>query len=169
MLQALHNLGTEMLYLPVDAKEVIRIVKAIDEIGWSPVMMGGDGLLASALTQHPDDAGVLDGMYATDFFGNEMPPTAYGKTIGQVYTTLFDKTGTTYAALGVEAYRVLYEAMNRCKPPMDRECVNRMIRSTQNLEGLAGRLSIDQDGKAARPLVVNAIQDGYMRFIVKVY
>ena len=68
VLQALRKLGTELLYLPVDAKEAIRIVKAVDETGWSPEMMGGDGLLASALTQHPDDAGILDGMYATDFF-----------------------------------------------------------------------------------------------------
>jgi len=169
VLQAMRNLGTELLYLPVDAKEVIRIVKAVDETDWSPEMMGGDGLLASALTQYPDDAGILDGMYATDFFSDGMAPTAYGKKVSRAYKSLFDDAGTTYTALGAEGYLVLYEAMNRCKEPMDRECVNRMIRSTRNLEGLTGRLSINQEGKAARPLIVIAIRDDEMRFIVKVY
>ena len=64
---------------------------------------------------------------------------------------------------------MLYQAMNRCTDSGDRECVNRQIRNTRNLEGVTGRLSIDQDGKALRPVVVNAIRDGYMRFVVKVY
>lgn len=168
-LGTLRDRGTELLYLPVKAKEVIRIVEAAKETGWSPVMMGGDGLLAGALTQYPDDVGLLEGMYATDFFSSGMPLTNYGKKAVRAYKSLFDRSGTTYTTLGAEAYLVLHGAMNRCKKPSDRECVNRMLRSTRNLEGLTGRISIHKDGKAARPLVVNAIRDGYMTFVVKVY
>ena len=77
--------------------------------------------------------------------------------------------GTTYSALGAEAYLVLSNALNRCEKPTDRACVNQMIRSTRYLEGLAGKLSITAEGKAERALVVNTVEDGRMRFVVKVY
>ena len=59
--------------------------------------------------------------------------------------------------------------MNRCGDPVDRVCINRMIRDTRGLEGVIGRFSIGLDGKAARPVVVNAIRDGYLEVVVKVY
>lgn len=73
-----------------------------------------------------------------------------------------------YSVPGVEGYRVLELAMNRCENPVDRACVNRMIRDTRGLEGVTGLLSIGRDGKAVRPVVVNAIRDGYMEVVVKV-
>lgn len=59
--------------------------------------------------------------------------------------------------------------MDRCDSPRDRECVNRMVRATENLEGVIGRISIDRAGKAARPLVVNAVDNESLRHEVKVY
>ena len=59
--------------------------------------------------------------------------------------------------------------MNRCVSPLDRECVNRMGRNTENLEGLLGRISIGRDGKASRPMVVNAIRNERLKYVVKVY
>ena len=169
VLATLRDRGTELLYLPVEAPEVIRIVNAVDEIGWLPTLMGGDGLLAGTLTQYPDDVGVLEGMYATDFFSDDMPVTTYGKKVSKAYESLFDSPATSYVVLGVEGYRVLYEAINRCTNPVDRECVNRMIRNTRDLEGVTGKLSIDAKGKATRPLVINTIRAGHMKFVVKVY
>lgn len=168
-LRELQNRGTELLYLPLDAGEVIRIVKDAEVADWAPVMMGGDGLLSSALAQHPKDAGRLDGIYATDFYGDGMPLTEYGEDVVNTHRSLFDDPGTTYSVLGAEGFLVLYQAMNRCADPGDRSCVNRMIRNTRHLQGVTGRLSIGQDGKAVRPVAVNAIRDRYMEFIVKVY
>jgi len=44
-----------------------------------------------------------------------------------------------------------------------------MIRSTLDFEGIMGKISIGPNGKAARPLFINAIYGGKMKYIVKVY
>lgn len=165
----LNSLGTEMLYLPVSAEDMTEILKAVDDSDWSPVLMAGDGLLADALTLYPEDASILEGMYATDFFGRNMIPTEYGNEAIDAFLSRFGDTGSSYSGLGAEGYRVLRVAMSRCENPLDRQCVGRMIRDTRGLEGVAGRLSIGADGKSDRPVVVNTIKGGKLEFVVKVY
>ena len=72
-------------------------------------------------------------------------------------------------ALGAEGYAILLNAMNRCSDPADRECLNNQIRTTTNLIGVTGKITITSNGKAQRPFFINSIQDGLARFIIKVY
>jgi branched-chain amino acid transport system substrate-binding protein len=72
-------------------------------------------------------------------------------------------------ALGAEAHAILLNAINRCSDPTDRECINKQIRSTANFTGILGRITIGPNGKVQRPLVINSIQGGRSKFIVKVY
>jgi hypothetical protein len=44
-----------------------------------------------------------------------------------------------------------------------------MIHDTRDFEGLMGTISIQADGKAIRPLIVNTIRNGRMKYVVKVY
>ena len=169
LLQQLRTLNTELLYMPVNADHALFIVDAAGKIDWDAEMMGSDGLLAAALKQRSAEAGMLEGMYATDFAGHDMMLTSYGRTASEAHQSMYGEGGSTYTGLGAEGYRVLRLAMNRCENPVDRVCVNRMIRDTRGLEGVVGPLSIGLDGKAARPVVVNAIRDGYMEVVVKVY
>jgi len=169
LLQQLRTLNTELLYIPVNADHALSIVDAARKIDWDTEMMSSDGLLAAALKRRSDDADMLEGIYATDFAGHNMILTGYGRRVSQAHRSTYGERGSTYTGLGAEGYRVLRLAMNRCEDPVDRVCINRMIRDTRGLEGVIGRLSIGLDGKAARPVVVNAIKDGYLEVVVKVY
>jgi branched-chain amino acid transport system substrate-binding protein len=71
--------------------------------------------------------------------------------------------------MGLEGFSLLLEAMNRCDDPADRGCINRQIRSTTEFEGLMGKISIDSTGKAHRPVIINAIKNTHLKYIVKVY
>jgi branched-chain amino acid transport system substrate-binding protein len=155
----------ELLYLPVNAKNVIGIAKSAESLGWRPKMMGSDGLASTVLVQYQEESRMLEGMLATDFAASEMPLTPFGDKARATYKG----AGTTYAMLGVEAYAILAHAMNRCHDPRDRACVNSMIRTTHDFTGVLGKITIESNGKALRPLVVSAIEDGRMNFIVKVY
>jgi ABC-type branched-subunit amino acid transport system substrate-binding protein len=66
ILESIRNKKTELLYLPIRSKDLIRIVKALKKMRWKPEMMGSDGLLATVLTQHKEESGLLEGMLATD-------------------------------------------------------------------------------------------------------
>lgn len=161
--------GAEALYLPVGAGNVLDLVEAARESGWDPVILGSDGLLATVLTQYADQGKMLEGIYATDFFSHYMPRTDFGERVGKVYGQLFDVASNTYTGLGSEGYMVLASAMNRCEDKTDRDCINRMVRDSRNLEGVIGYISISEDGRGMRPIVVNAIRNGQMEYIVKVY
>jgi len=169
ILESIRNKKTELLYLPIRAKDIIQIVKALKKMGWKPEMMGSDGLLSTVLTQYKKESGLLEGMLATDFYAHRMPLTSYGKKAIKTFISLFGGGGTTYTALGAEGYALLLNAMNRCNTPGNRACINRMIRNTVDFTGIMGKISIKSNGKALRPLVVNAIKDGRLEFIVKVY
>ena len=84
-------------------------------------------------------------------------------------TSRYKGRPTTYTALGVEGYALLVDAMNRCNPSGDRSCIKNMLRSTHDFKGIMGKISIGPNGKASRPLYINAIHGGKMKYIVKVY
>ena len=169
ILESIRNKKTELLYLPITSKDIIQIVKALKKMGWKPEMMGSDGLLATVLTQHKEESGLLEGILATDLYSNLMPLTSFGKEATKSFHSLFDGRATTYAALGAEGYALLLNAMNRCSTPGNRACINQMIHNTSDFTGVMGKIWIKSNGKAVRPLVVNTIKHGRLEFVVKVY
>lgn len=168
ILERLHEKDIELLYVPIDATQVMYIAASADRLGWRPEMIGSDGLAARATIRY-GDTGVLDGTYSTDFFTSDFSWTKSGEEIEKAFGELYDTPGNTYVALGAEGHGLILHAMNRCGDPADRGCVNEMLRDTRDFEGFAGYISIGPDGKPNRPVFVNAIEDGKMRFVVKVH
>jgi branched-chain amino acid transport system substrate-binding protein len=163
----------ELLYLPIKAGDVLRVIREAQELHWKPQMMGSDGLLSAIIKQHKKELHLFEGMLAIDFFSHRAGLTPFGKKARDAYKhTPKGKEGaasTTYSTLGVEGYVLLLGALNRCSDPADRECINAKIRSTINFQGIMGNITIRPDGKAERPLYINTIEDGRAEFIVKVY
>jgi branched-chain amino acid transport system substrate-binding protein len=165
VVKSLHAKTPELLYLPIRAEDVLRVSKETHKLGWKPKIMGSDGLISYLLARYREEVKILDGLLTTDFFVASMPLTPFGKKAKREHRG----PRSTFAALGVEGYTLLLEAMNRCQDPEDRECVNHQIRSTVNFTGLAGKVTIGPDGKAQRPLFIESIQAGQSEFIAKVY
>mgnify|MGYP001595831833 FL=1 len=158
--------------MPVAENHVVEIIKAVREIGWSVDMIGADGLLASIQNEYPDFLPELDGLYVTDFYGSRRESrsyTSYARKLVKVFDSLYTGDSSTYTAMGAEAYGILYSALDRCDDPLDRKCVNRMIRSTKDFDGVMGHISIGSDGKATRPLLVSKINNGRPEIVVSVH
>ncbi|MFV9691860.1 MAG: ABC transporter substrate-binding protein [Desulfobacteria bacterium] len=169
ILKNIRNKKTELLYVPIRSEDLIQIVKALKKMRWKPEIMGSDGLLATVLTQHKEESGLLEGILATDLYSDLMPLTSFGKEATKSFDALFDGRATTYAALGAEGYALLLNAMNRCNTPGNRACINQMIHNTSDFTGVMGKIWIKSNGKAVRPLVINTIKHGRLEFVVKVY
>ena len=169
IIKSVNDNTPELLYLPISAKDLVRIVREVRKLYWKPKMMGSDGLISTMLAQHNNEIDLVDGMLATDFFAHGIPLTPFGKRARDKYREKNNSTRTAYAILGVEGYAILLDAMNRCGDPADRECINNQIRSTINFTGIIGNITIGSNGKARRPLSINSIQNGRSKFIVKVY
>ena len=172
IMKDLQQQGTELLYFPLGAKYVMEIVKAVKQAGWPVEMMGSDGLLASVINKYPEEIGYLEGVYATDFLASASDDAFsndFATRARKAYHSLFHGTPSTYAALGVEGYAVLQNAMNRCEESADRICINQKIRSTHKIQGFMSKISIRADGKVERPLFVNKIRNGELQSVVKVH
>ena len=164
--------GSRLLYMPVTDKYLMEIILAVRELGWAVDLMGADGLAASMLHDHPDFLSELDGIYVTDFFSKAdriHSRTVFGRKMAKTFRSLFAGYPSSYTGLGAEGYGILYEAMNKCSDPANRECVNSMIRTTNGFVGVAGKISIGADGKAARPLLISRIKDRELKTVVKVH
>ena len=168
-LDTIRDNGAEALYLPIAEKELIRIIKTTKKIGWDPEKIGSDGLFSTILRNHEHELNQLDGLLSIDLYTHNLPLTPLGKKASKTYHKLYDSRGSTYTVAGIEGLAVLRQAMNRCKDSGDRECINKMLHDTREFKGLMGTLSLQEDGKALRPLIVNAIKNGRMEFVVKVY
>ena len=168
-IKSVHDNNPELIYLPINVRDVIRVIKEVRKLDWTPKMMGADGLISTMLVQHKEDIDLVDGMLATDSFAHGMPLTPFGERARNQYLDKYDETRTAHTALGAEGYAILLNAMNRCSDPSDRKCINRQIRSTDNFTGIIGNITIGPNGKTQRPLCINSIQGGRSKFIVKVY
>ena len=169
IVERVHGNNPELLYFPIDATDIIRIIKEVRELAWEPIMMGSDGFISTMFAQHQEEIDIVDGMLATDFFAHGMPLTPLGKKTRDVYKKTEKGTPTAHVALGVEGYALLLDAMNRCNNPADRECINKKIRTTTNFKGVIGNITIGSNGKAQRPLCINSLQNGRSKFIFKVH
>jgi branched-chain amino acid transport system substrate-binding protein len=161
--------GAQALYLPIDEKELIRILKITNNMGWNPKKMGSDGLWTTVMRHYKEDLYLLEGVQAVDFYTDDLPHTSFGKRASRTYRKLYKRKPSTYTATGAEGLAIIMRAMNRCKDSADRVCINTMIHDTRDFEGLMGTISILEDGKAVRPLIVNTVRNGRLKFVVKVY
>ena len=169
ILAQVRSKNPELLYLPINATNLIALVKEIRKMEWTPKIMASDGLLANVVAKHKNELHLIEGILATDFFGYDLPATPFGDRALEIYTSLFGDNPTTHAALGSEGYALLVNAMNRCKNPDNKACINKMIRSTDGFTGLQSKISIGPDGKSKRPLAVNTIDGEEFQHVVIVY
>ncbi len=169
LMKTLQLKETQLLYLPVEAKDFIRIAEALKELHWTPKQMVGDGLFSDLLQQHKKTINLLNNIYEISLFSGDTELTAFGEQIAKNYKKMYGKVSSDNATLGAEGYAILLNAMNRCGKADGRQCINRMLHHTERFEGVMGRISIREDGKVERPLVFNKIKKGRESFLVKVY
>ena len=161
--------GAQLLYIPVQSGFVLRIARVLKELNWKPVLMTSDGVLSEVILKHKDELAMLDGMMATDMHSSMLSKTEFGKGVTEVFYEQKRKRGSTFTILGSEGAAVLINALNRATAPYEPQDVKKELNRTSDFEGFSGTISIDEDGKAIRPVYVNIIKAGKLDLVVKVY
>lgn len=169
MLQHLQNMGTQLLYLPINGSKVVNIARRCREIDYHPEVMLSDGVLSRIYLDHTEDVELVEGMMACDVFTFERLSKDYGTKIKEAFERSSTALGTTYTALGAEGMSILLQAMQGCNDSSDRECVNRKLHAISGFSGINGQISISSEGKSERPIFINKIVEGKLVFKVMVY
>lgn len=168
IMNQLQKNATEFVYLPVEVGHVVNFERGAREIGYHPQVMVSDGVLSQMVLEYADDLELLEGMLATDIYTNEVPLSDFGKAVKTEFKKLFRVPGTTIGGLGCEGTQVVLTAIEKCGKDPQNECINRMIRSGNEFEGILEPFIIDLDGKAERPVYINKIRNKRLRFLLKV-
>lgn len=164
----LKNNAIEFVYLPVEVGSVVIFEQGARDAGYNPQGMVSDGILSQMMLEYRDNLDLLDGLLATDIFTSEVPLSAFGESVKDNLKRQFDTPATTLTALGCEGGQVVLTAMTKCGRNPQNECVNRMIRSGNQFEGVLEPFTIDLEGKAQRPVYINKITKKNLRFLLKV-
>ena len=168
ILNQLQKNKVEFIYLPMEGRHVASFEQSVREIGFKPQSMVSDGVLSQMMLEYKDNPNLLEGMLATDIYTNEVPLSEFGKSVSIKFKKLFDTPATTITALGCEGAHVVLTALQNCGRDPQSECVNRMIRSGNDFEGILDSFFIGLDGKAQRPVYINKIRNQRLRFLLKV-
>jgi len=165
----LRDRDIQLLYLPVAAGDVVNISKALEKTGWKPKVMGSDGLLSNVLARYPESVHLLNGFFTIELYSKMDEKTLYAEKVVKFFRSHYKTRDSIYPAAGFEGTALLMDAMNRCNNPAENECINTQLRNTVEFDGLMGKITIQPDGKARRPLIVNRISGKLLKLVVQVY
>jgi len=168
ILSEMRNKKVQLIYLPIDANQVINIVNVLNKLNWQPKTMGADGLLVNILIDHKKDINKLNGMITTDFYSSDLPMTEFGSVVKQGYESK-DNDLTSYSMMGIESISLLKQLLNQCSKKLKNKCIQEQLNAGVTYTGLLGKISINSDRTTQRVLLVNEINNGELNNIVQIY
>lgn len=140
----------EVLLVPGYYQDVGMIMKQAKQMGFSVVMLGGDGWDSPSLFQLAGPA-VKDHYFSSHFSPDDTDPAV--QTFVKSYSNRFKKAPGAMAAL---AYDTLFVIASAYKQAGDNAApaLKKALSSVQNFKGVTGSISINKDRDAEKDAVV---------------
>jgi branched-chain amino acid transport system substrate-binding protein len=140
--------GAEALWLPGYYTDVANIARQVRAIGISAPLLGGDGW--ESVTEI--GGATLDGAYYSNHYSTDDPrPEVQGFVTK--YKAKHGRTPDSLAALGYDAMMLIRDAANRATA-VERKPLRDAIAQTKDFQGVAGKITIDEQRNARKPAVV---------------
>jgi branched-chain amino acid transport system substrate-binding protein len=145
-------------------EEAGKIAKQARELGIKVPIIGGDGWDSDKLIQIGGEA--LDGCYFTNHYApDEDRPEV--KSFVAAFKAKYNEIPDAMAILGYDAMKLMADAIKRTgstEGPRIREA----LAATKDFPGAAGKITIDADRNAKKPIVVVGITDKKLHFVAAV-
>lgn len=154
----------DVLFIPGYYTDVGLIATQARQAGLSIPMLGGDGWDSEELLREAKD--VIEGCYYSNHYAvDEDRPEI--KTFVETYKAKYKKTPDAMAALGYDAMRIVADAIERAKST-NGDAIQKALAETKDFKGVTGKITIDENHNAQKPLVVLQIHDGTLKFVKSV-
>jgi branched-chain amino acid transport system substrate-binding protein len=157
----------DVLFVPGYYTECGLILKQVRrDLGMDLPVTGGDGWDSASLIQ--EIRGDLEGKGV--HFGNHFSPYEQRPEVQEFVKKFKERYGElpdAMAALGYDAARILADAIKRAgsvEPAKIRDA----IEQTKDFPGVTGRITIDENHNARKPLLVLQIKDGKTKVIATI-
>jgi branched-chain amino acid transport system substrate-binding protein len=163
-LQTIKTSGAEAVYMPGYYTDAGNMVRQARKIGIKEPFLGGDGWDSEKLTEIGGDA--IEGSYYSNHYSfEEQRPEV--QDFVKKYKEKFGQVPDGLAALGYDAARVLFDAMDRA-PSLSGKDIAAALAATKEFPGVTGTITIDANRDAQKKAVVLQIKGGKPAYVASV-
>ncbi|OYW24928.1 MAG: ethanolamine utilization protein EutJ [Planctomycetales bacterium 12-60-4] len=163
-LTAIRAAEPDVIFVPGYYTDVGNIALQARKLGLTAPMLGGDGWDSSKLGEIAGDA--INGSFYSNHYSHQDPSSRVQDFISK-YKAQHESTPDGLAALGYDAARILFEAMQRSKSLSGADLAAELAK-TKDFDGVTGRISIDADRNAVKPAVILEMKDGQPTFVTTI-
>jgi branched-chain amino acid transport system substrate-binding protein len=160
-LATIRDTNPDAIFLPGYYTDVANIARQARKLGITAPFLGGDGWDSAKLTELGGDA--IEGSYYSNHYSHEDMRSEV-QTFVQAYKAKYGTVPDGLAALGYDAARVLFDAMER-SASLEGTALAEAIAGTVSFKGVTGLITMDQDRNARKQAVVLQIQKGTAKFV----
>jgi len=153
--------NAEFIFLPAYYAEAALVAREAQKKDMRLPFMGGDGWESKSLLEIAGDS--LNGSYFSSHYTLEDPRTEVQAFI-KTYQKKFGTKPDSQAALGYDAARILFEAIERAKSIKGRP-IRDALKVTTNFKGVTGNISINENRDAIKPAVVLQVRGNKIKFV----
>jgi branched-chain amino acid transport system substrate-binding protein len=162
-LNAIKQKAPEFIYVPGYYTEVVNIARQARRLGINLPLIGGDGWDSEELRNAGD---ALNGCYFSNHYSHEDTRPEVQEFV-QKYQSKHGKVPDGLAALGYDAARLLFDAMER-SPSLSGKDLAATIAATKDFAGVTGRISIDAQRNATKDAVMLEVVNGVPKYAATV-
>ena len=150
-LTAIRGAKVDVIYVPGYYTDVGNIALQARKLGLTQPLLGGDGWDSEELAKIGKDA--IEGSFYTNHYAPDQPDSRVREFIAAYQKSFGGQTPDGLAALGYDAARLLFDAMNRAGTT-DGPKLRDAIAATKDFPGVTGQISINGQRDATKSAVV---------------
>ncbi len=163
-LTSIRDSQPEIIFTPGYYNDVPSIAIQARRLGMTQPFLGGDGWETPDLGKFAQ--GALDGSYYTNHYAPEdQRPESVAYV--EAYKKAYGVAPGALSALGYDAANVLFAAMERA-PSLSGKDLAKAIGETRDFAGVTGRISLNADRNAVKPMVILQIKANEPVFVMMI-
>lgn len=162
-LTAIREAQPEFIYVPGYYTEVVNIARQTRQLGLSVPLIGGDGWDSEELKNAGD---ALNGCYFSNHYSHEDARPEVQEFVSK-YKAEFGKVPDGLAALGYDAARLLFDAMDR-SASLEGKDIAAAVATTKDFKGVTGVISIDAQRNPTKDAVILEVVNGVPKYVATV-
>jgi len=162
-LTAIREAKPDFIYVPGYYTEVVNIARQARQLGIDVPLIGGDGWDSAELKNAGD---ALNKCYFSNHYSQEDTRPEVQEFV-QKYEAEFGAKPDGLAALGYDAARLLFDAMDRATAGESKD-IAAAIAATKDFKGVTGTITIDSDRNAKKDAVILEVVDGVPKYVASI-
>ncbi|HYE63414.1 MAG TPA: ABC transporter substrate-binding protein [Phycisphaerales bacterium] len=146
----------DVIFVPGYYTDVANVAIQARKLGMTMPLLGGDGWDSENLAKNAGQA--IEGSFYSNHYAPDQPTPEIQEFVTK-YKSKFGGTPDGLAALGYDAARLLFQAMDQADS-VDGSKLRDAIASTKGFKGVTGVISINAERDAVKPAVIVEMKGG---------